>query len=122
MGGEQHAILEGPGFAFVGVADHVARFALRVAAGLPFQAGGKAGAAAPAQIRRLDLLEQTLRPARERSGKRFTGRELAAEQDVLAPHLVLDAEVFARPIGERDLVADQFAHFIHARLVTRVIA
>src|ERR1019366_4654260 len=109
LGGEQDAIVEGPGFAFVGIADHVVRLALGFAAGLPFQAGGEAGAATSAQIRRLELSNQPLRAARERRGERIAGREFAAEQNVLAPHLVLDAEVFARPVGERDLVADQFA-------------
>ena len=111
---KQHAVLERAGLAFVGIAHHIVRPALGVAASLPFHAGGKSGAAASAQLRRFQLFDQLLRSARARRGQRFTGRELAAEQHVLAPHLVLDPEVFARPSRERDLVADQFADFVHA--------
>ena len=53
MRGEQHPVLEGAGLALVGIADHVTRGAWGIAAGLPLQAGGEAGAAAAAQIGRL---------------------------------------------------------------------
>src|SRR5271157_936195 len=54
--GEQNAILERPGLAFVGVADDEAVGAGRVAAALPFDRGDEAGSAAPAQVRALHLV------------------------------------------------------------------
>ena len=64
MAREQHAILERAGLALVGVADHVAREARGVPAGLPLDAGGEARAAAAAQVRALDLLERRDRALR----------------------------------------------------------
>jgi hypothetical protein len=48
MAREQHAVLEGAGLAFVGVAHHHASVARRLAAQTPLGAGGKACAAAAA--------------------------------------------------------------------------
>ena len=51
VAGEQHAVLEGAGLAFVGVADHDVLAARRLrGTAAHLSAGGKAGAAAPAQV------------------------------------------------------------------------
>ena len=62
LGRKQDAILEGAGLALVGVAHHITpRICVisgGVAAGRPFQAGGEAGATAPAQVGMLDFLQE----------------------------------------------------------------
>ncbi len=57
---EQHAILEGAGLALVGVAHHIMRGTLRIAAGFPFQTGGETCAAASAQGGSLDGFDNFL--------------------------------------------------------------
>jgi hypothetical protein len=52
---EQRAIHERAGVAFVGVAQHVLRFARRLAAAFPLHPGREPAAAAPAQVGFLDL-------------------------------------------------------------------
>jgi len=92
MGGEQDAILERAGLAFVGIADHVARLAMRLAqASISVRCE-----TAPPRPRRFDVLSSATSPPprRERRGERVAGREFAAEQKVLAQHLVVDAKVF----------------------------
>ena len=139
--GEQHAVLEGARLALVGVADDDTlqprlRGALRQAS--HFSAGGEAGAAAAAQVGALDFVEHRNRAA-QAGRQAFTpgthvGRhlavarrprpgspqgvarlEVAAEQDVGAPDVVLDLEVFSRPLAKRHLAADQFGDLVDAR-------
>ena len=112
---------------------------LGIAASLPFQAGGEAGAAAAAQVGALDLVEHGNRPAHAArqafapgthvgghqpfvrrpgaGGKQCLARlEVGGEQDVGAPDVVLDLEELGRPVGQRHLVADQFGNLVDARL------
>ncbi len=52
---EDHAVLEGPRLAFVGVADDVVGAAVRLAAEVPLHRGREPGPAAPAQSRAVEL-------------------------------------------------------------------
>ncbi len=54
---QDRPVHEGPGIAFIGVADHVLGLALGLPAGLPLASRRESAAAAPAQARVLDLLD-----------------------------------------------------------------
>ena len=140
VGRQQHAILESAGFAFVGIADHDAFLVGaqgRVAAGLPLETGGKAGAAATAQFGALDFVEHGHRTGdalrqgfaegavvRGRQAVDLgafmgraqgrTGGEVAGQQDFGTAHVVLHREPVGRPFGDRCFAADQFGHLIDA--------
>ena len=105
---QQHPVLEGAGFAFVGVAHHVMGVAGRVAAQGPFAAGGETGATASAQLRGHDLVQRARRATRQRRGDRTAGRQRQSEQHVGAPDLVVDVEPLGRPLLDRNLLLDQF--------------
>ncbi|VTR63828.1 hypothetical protein DESC_100024 [Desulfosarcina cetonica] len=61
IAGEDGAVHERPGLAFVPVDDHVFLLAGGVAGRFPFETGGEAAAAAAAQVGRLDLVQDTFR-------------------------------------------------------------
>ena len=63
----QHPVGEGPAVALVGVADHVFLLGLDPGRRPPFDARGKAGAAAPAQARGQNLLDRRLGPEAQRA-------------------------------------------------------
>src|SRR5208282_5879564 len=90
--GEQNAILERPGLAFVGVADDEAVGAGRVAAALPFDRGDESGSAAPAQVRALHLVQHALPAKRDRGLKRRPRLIARAQKPVGAADMVLDTE------------------------------
>ena len=118
--GQQHAILERSGFAFVGVANDDAPAAVRrrrLFAKLPFLRGRKAGAAAPAQIGRLHLRQQRVGADRDRAAQRFARRELVAQQNVATANIVVDGEKFPRPGLERNLFADQLSDGVDALFI-----
>ena len=58
---DQHAIREGAGVAFVGIADNVFLWRRRLRHRAPLDTGREAGAAAPAQARRNHLFDDRLR-------------------------------------------------------------
>ena len=117
--GQQHAILERSGFAFVGVANHDAPATLRrrLAAKLPFLRGRKAGAAAPAQIGRLHLRKQRAAADGDRAAQRFARREPVVQQNIATANIVVHGEKFPGPGLERNLFADQLADGVDALLV-----
>ena len=62
-----HAVGKGPAIALVGVADHVFLRRLGLGHGAPFDAGGESGAAAAAQARLHDLLDDRFSAGRKRA-------------------------------------------------------
>ena len=64
--GQQHPVLEGAGFALVGVADDHALVGFGIGGEFPFHAGGEAGAAAAAQSACLDGVDDAVRGEVER--------------------------------------------------------
>ena len=97
---QQHPVLEGAGLAFVGVADDVALGAGRVAGAVPFRPDREPGAAPPAQVRALHLVEHPLPPAGDRRVER-DARGDRRQQGLAAADVVVDAEQLGRPFVER---------------------
>ena len=94
------------GVALVGIADDVFLAGLGLRQKLPFVAGEITGAAASAQLRRLDLLDDVLRPAVDQD---FIERLVAADRDVLLDIVGIDEAAIAQDdflltLEERDLV------------------
>ncbi len=118
IAGEQHAILEGAGFAFVGIADHVATgvlaLAFRPACRLPLDLGGETGSPASAQIGSLHFRKHRLGAARNRRPNRFSGWPADVQQGIAATQIVVDPEVFPWPVGQWHLGPDQFADTVDA--------
>jgi hypothetical protein len=107
MARQQHAILEGAGLSLVGVADDVAA-ALQVPAGraacrFPLRVRRETGAAAPAQIGQLHLVEQPFASACNCRPHRLAGRPAGCQQNIPAPDVVGDEKPVARPVGHRHL-------------------
>ncbi|SBT05622.1 hypothetical protein ACCAA_260010 [Candidatus Accumulibacter aalborgensis] len=110
---EQDAILEGPRFALVGVADHVTRrgfmAAGRPACRLPFDVRGKPRAAAAAQVGDLHFRQHRIGTACNGRLQCFSRWRLGSQHRVAAPDVVFDDKILARPVGQRGLRPDQFA-------------
>ena len=88
IAGEQGPVHERAGLAFVAVDDDVLVFPGAFLVGLPFQPGGKAAAAAAAQIGLLDLVEHLVgRHLEQRLGE----RRIAAERQVVVDAHRIDA-------------------------------
>ena len=73
---QDQTVLAGAGLAFVAVAEDVLGFRRFLGHERPFHAGGKSGAAAPAQVRCLDLVDDPVRTQRERLLQRLVAVEL----------------------------------------------
>ena len=115
MAREQHAVLEGAGLALVGIAHHHVLAARRLAAQRPFQPGGKARAAAAAQVALLHLGQHARDAARQRRRQCRARRRRLGQQHVGAADMVLHLEPFGRPLRHRHAAADQRGHLRHAR-------
>ena len=108
---QQHPVLESAGLAFVGVADDVALGAGRVAGAVPFRPDREPGAAPPAQVGALHLVEHPLPPAGDRRVERDAGGD--RRQQGLAPaDIVLDPEQLGRPFVERRPRLHQIADLV----------
>ena len=101
MAVQQDAILERAGLAFVGIADHIARVALRLAAEFPFHAGTESCAAPSAQPGLGDLGQRGIGAARQRCAQAIASGEIIAEQQAADADIVVYAKPFGRPVRER---------------------
>jgi hypothetical protein len=68
----------------------------------------------PAQVGELHLGKHRFAAARDRRAQRRAGRPFGREQGIAATDIVVDAEVFGRPVGERRLRANQLADALDA--------
>ena len=114
---QQHPVLEGAGLALVGVAHHHPALAGGVAAGLPLARGGKAGAAAPAQARRMHLVEPGRAAAGLGRGQRLAGDRRRRQQDVATADVVGHREPLGRPRRQRLAGADAIAQGVGTGVV-----
>ena len=87
------AVHVGAGIAFVGIADDVLLVGNRLAQELPLVAGEEAGAAAPAQLGSLDLLDDALRLVVD---QRLVQRLVAADRDVFLDVVGIDQAAVAQ--------------------------
>ena len=99
---EKAAIHECARIALVAVAEHVLHVALGLAAEIPLEAGGEAGAAAPAQTRVLDLLDHLLRRHR---GQRLAQRRIAAMGEIVVDLQWIDDAAVTQ--GDLDLAGEE---------------
>ena len=107
VAGEHGPVHEGRGLAFVAVDNDVLGFLGRVARRLPFQAGGKAAAAAAAQIGFLHLVQHLhWGHLRQRLGERF----VAAHCDVVLDLRRIDPGYVAGEYAHLVLVERHLAH------------
>ena len=114
---QQHAVLEGARFAFVGVAHHHALCSGGLAAQLPFEPGHEARATPAAQVGAFHLGQHRVRPARQRRRQCEPRRRCVAEQHIGTLDVVLHIEPLGRPLRHRHARADQLGHLRHAGAV-----
>ena len=114
---EQHTILEGARFSFVRVAHNVVFRPLGIAAGFPFQTGGKAGTSASAQAGSFDGFDHLEPAQRQRATQYFSRCKCAAENDSVAADIVFDAEKVGWPVSQRRTVANQLHDLLHALVI-----
>ena len=113
LSAQQHAVLEGAGFTFVGIAHHDVLRAGGLAAQLPFEASGKTGAAAPAQIGALDLGQRRISATRQRLSQRSPRRARRAKQHIGPADVVLHLKPRGWPLRHWHTRADQLGHVRH---------
>ena len=102
---------EGPGVAFIGIADDVLDVSRGIPAEFPFEPGGKAGAAPAPQARGLDLGDHLLRG---HLGDRLAEGLIASPGDVFFDALGIDEA--AIPQGDLHLFAEEGQIFIFGEL------
>ena len=108
---EQHAVLEGAGLAFVGVANDVALGARSVARAFPFLSHREPSAAPSAHVGALHLVEYALPASGDRRIERDARRN-RRQQRLAATDVVFDAKQLGRPFVERRPRLDQIANLV----------
>ncbi|MCY1371623.1 hypothetical protein D9M69_587740 [compost metagenome] len=119
MAVEQHPVLEGAGFAFVGVANHTALAVGRVGfgTGAPLARGRETGTAAAAQTGAFNLGQQLGGFAGQHGGQRRCLGGQALQQHVGAPDVVLHRKPVGRPALGRHAGQQPLGQLVDARRV-----